>query len=79
MFFDRARNETLPRAIVKLGRSRRNARPATGIEGTGIEVYPKTPHYGPPMGTTTMFDPLIANGAPVLRALGTSPGKPIVE
>jgi len=36
-------------------------------------------YYGPPMGTTTMFDPLIANGAPVLRALGTLPGKFVVE
>ena len=36
-------------------------------------------YCGPPMGTTTMFDPLIANGAPVLRALGTLPGKFVVE
>jgi hypothetical protein len=31
------------------------------------------------MGMTTMFDPLIANGAPVLSALGTLPDKPKVE
>lgn len=40
---------------------------------------PRHSCYGPPMGTTTMFDPLIANGAPVLRALGTPPGKFVVE
>ena len=38
-----------------------------------------TSYCGPPMGTTTMFDPLIGNGAPVLRALGTVPGKLVVE
>jgi hypothetical protein len=36
-------------------------------------------YCGPPMGTRTMLDPLIANGAPVLSALGTAPGKPEVE
>jgi hypothetical protein len=35
--------------------------------------------YCSDMGTTSMFDPLIGNGAPVLKTLGTDPGKPAVE
>jgi len=45
----------------------------------GTSSYPqKPPHYGPPDGTTTMFDPADRDGAPYSEH-GTPPGKFVVE